>query len=128
MSRAVVWGQAVQHRSGYVGHRLYLGRTSHPCKCLLVHDDANLMLLMYWCPEPLLGTKQWVLGPRAASWQNFSSRDVQLSSVQGGIYALRKAHMRSTPSLRSSLMLPLKWLQCSSDWQRPSLVLSRKII
>ena len=30
-----------------------------------------------------------------------SSVSVQFSSVQGGIYALGKAHMRSTPSLRS---------------------------
>ena len=53
-----------------MGHRLYLGGTSHPCKCLLVHDDGNLM---YWCPELLRGTKQWVLGPQAASWQSSSS-------------------------------------------------------
>ena len=34
--------------------------------------------------------------------QYSSERSVQFSSVQDGIYALGKAHMRSTPSLRSS--------------------------
>ena len=38
----------------------------------------------------------------------------QFSSVQDGIYALGKAHMRSTRSLRSSPTLPLKRFQCSS--------------
>ena len=38
-----------------------------------------------------------------------------LSSAQDGIYALGKAHISSTPSLRSFLKLPLKQFQCSSD-------------
>ena len=54
---------------------------------------------------------------------------VQFSSVQEGIDALGKAHMRSIPSLSDvSPILPLKRFQCSSDWRRPSLVLSRKIV
>ena len=51
----------------------------------------------------------------------------RVSSVQDGIYALGKAHMHSTPSLRSSPMLPLKQFQCWSDGRCPFLVLSRKI-
>ena len=42
------------------------------------------------------------------------------SSVQDSIYAPRKAHMCANPSL--------KQYQCSSDWQWPSLILSRKIV
>ena len=69
----------------------------------------------------------------------FSS--VQFTSVQDGIYAFGKAHMRSTPSLKNfsnvctppclskmSPTLPLKQFQCSSDWRWPSLVLLGKIV
>ena len=40
------------------------------------------------------------------------SSSVQFSSVQDGIYALWKAHMRSTPSLRSFPKVALKQFQC----------------
>ena len=57
---------------------------------------------------------------------------VQFSSVQGGINALGKAHMRSTPSPGTRFFPPvfsLKQFQCWSDSQLwPFLVLSRKIV
>ena len=44
------------------------------------------------------------------------NRSTQFSSVQDGTYAIGKASMRSTPSLRLSFpTLPLKQFQCSSD-------------
>ena len=55
-------------------------------------------------------------------------RHTEFSSVQDGIYALEKARMRSTTSLRSFPTSPLKRFRCSSDWRWPSLVLSRKIV
>ena len=42
----------------------------------------------------------------------------QFSSVQDGIYVLRKAQIYTPPHLSEvSPMLPLKKLQCSSDWR-----------
>ena len=50
-------------------------------------------------------------------WRNFDDSAVQFSSVQDGIYALEKSHMRSTPSLRSFPKVAFqKKFQCSSDW------------
>ena len=50
------------------------------------------------------------------------------TSVQTDVYSLGKAHMRSIPSLRSFLMLPLKQFRCSSEWRWPFLVVSRKTV
>ena len=68
--------------------------------------------------SPTLPFKQFQCGHtlrqhNAAGTREFSS--VQFSSVQDGVYALGKASVRSTRSLRSSPTLPLKRFQCSSD-------------
>ena len=83
--------------------------------------------------------------PARQSQQQPRRYKYRFSSVQDGIYALGKAHMRSTRSLRSFLnvafetvpmfvwltmaltikkrlaTLPLKRFQCSSDWQWPQI-------
>ena len=46
-------------------------------------------------------------GHRLSPWRKFIISSVPFSSVQDGIYALGKTHMRSTPSLRSFPALPL---------------------
>ena len=46
--------------------------------------------------DPALGTTDW-----RVTFFSFKYRSVQFSSAQDGIYALGKAHMRSTPSLRN---------------------------
>ena len=52
---------------------------------------------------------------------------VDFTSVQDGVsYALGKAHMRSTPSLRG--FSPSVAFETLSDRRWPSLVLSRKIV
>ena len=57
---------------------------------------------------------------------------VQFSSVQGGIYALGKVHMRiirSTPSVRCFPNVVFETVpSCSSDGRWPTLVLSVKIV
>ena len=53
---------------------------------------------------------------------------VMFSLVQDGIYAPRKAHLRSTSHSEVSPTLPLKQFQCSTDWRWPSLILLRKIV
>ena len=52
------------------------------------------------------------------------------SSVQDGIYALGKALEICTPPRVSEVSptSPLKRFQCPSDWRRPPLVISRKIV
>jgi len=44
---------------------------------------------------------------------------VQLSLVQDGIYALGKAHMRSTPSLRSFSNVAFEMHKVTIDWTNP---------
>ena len=61
--------------------------------------------------------RQWVL-PFCA----------QFSSVQDGIYALKKPICAPPHLPEVSPTLPLKQFQCSSDWQWPSLVFWRKIV
>ena len=63
-------------------------------------------------------------GPRGAG----TPACCESSSVQDGIYALRKAHMYSPCLSDISPSLPSKRCQCLSDWQWPSLSLSGKII
>ena len=75
---------------------------------ITTHSEAYADHLQHtnsrWASQTLPNTKPQGLVSKA-----------QFSSVQGGIYALGKAHMRSTPSLGSFPNVAFETLQCSSD-------------
>ena len=55
----------------------------------------------------------------------FLSMKAKFSSVQDGIYTLAKAHMHSTPPLRSFPNIAFKTVPMS-DWQWPTLILFKE--